>query len=217
MVAIAKQGFKAPVTIRVGDREVIKVRQFVRIATNLSLTAGTYASDIPKFNPLRLFAEENGERYVEPAPEVADADVSVVKRDLTLVAGRRRPRLRCRTRTSPPILEEERRAARPAPGAARRADPGPADAVAAAAGARMLGDALSYAAIADNAVQRDRGAGRPGERHQPAARRGAARPSRWSRSATSRSRRAKPSKPSCAASAPRPTRCCRSSPRSARA
>ena len=82
IIVSAKQGFRAPVTIRVGDREVIKQRQFVRLATNLSLAAGTYATDIPRFNPLRLFAEENGERYVEPAPEVADADVSVVKRDL---------------------------------------------------------------------------------------------------------------------------------------
>jgi murein DD-endopeptidase MepM/ murein hydrolase activator NlpD len=86
IIASAKQGFRAPVTIRVGDREVIKQRQFVRLATNLSLSAGTYAADIPRFNPLRLFAEENGERYVEPAPEVTDADVSVVKRDLTALA-----------------------------------------------------------------------------------------------------------------------------------
>jgi murein DD-endopeptidase MepM/ murein hydrolase activator NlpD len=87
MIASAKQGFKAPMTIRNGDREVIKVRQFVRIATNLSLTAGTYASDIPPFNPLRFFAEENGERFVpEAPPEVADAEVSVLKSDLTLLS-----------------------------------------------------------------------------------------------------------------------------------
>jgi murein DD-endopeptidase MepM/ murein hydrolase activator NlpD len=87
IVASAKQTFRAPMTIRNGDREVMKTRQFVRVATNLSLTAGTHASDIPPFNPLRLFAEENGDRYVEPQqPEVADADVSVIKRDLTLLA-----------------------------------------------------------------------------------------------------------------------------------
>ena len=83
MVPSARQSFRAPVTIRTGDREVIRQRQFVRLATNLSLSAGTHAADIPRFNPLRLLAEENGERYVEPAPEVTDADVSVVKRDLT--------------------------------------------------------------------------------------------------------------------------------------
>jgi murein DD-endopeptidase MepM/ murein hydrolase activator NlpD len=83
VVAVAKQSFRAPVTLRAGDREVIKVRPFVRIATNLSLTSGAFATDIPPFNPLRLFAEENNEKVVaEAAPEVADAEVSVVKRDL---------------------------------------------------------------------------------------------------------------------------------------
>jgi murein DD-endopeptidase MepM/ murein hydrolase activator NlpD len=87
MVASAKQDFRAPMTIRSGNREVIKVRQFVRIATNLSLNTGTYASDIPRFNPLRFFAEENGETFMPEAPaEVADADVSVVKNDLTLLS-----------------------------------------------------------------------------------------------------------------------------------
>jgi murein DD-endopeptidase MepM/ murein hydrolase activator NlpD len=82
----AKQSFRAPMTIRNGDREAIKVRQFVRVATNLSLTSGTYATDIPRFNPMRLFAEDTQERSPEPAPEVSDADVSVVRRELALVA-----------------------------------------------------------------------------------------------------------------------------------
>jgi murein DD-endopeptidase MepM/ murein hydrolase activator NlpD len=81
----ARQSFKAPMTIRNGEREAIKVRQFVRVATNLSLSSGTYATDIPPFNPLRLFAEET-EGRIEPAPEVADADVSVLRRDLASVA-----------------------------------------------------------------------------------------------------------------------------------
>jgi hypothetical protein len=63
----AKQTFKAPMTIRTGDREAIKLRQFVRVATNLSLTAGTYASDIPPFNPLLLFAEVKESRPVGSA------------------------------------------------------------------------------------------------------------------------------------------------------
>ncbi|MDJ1159584.1 M23 family metallopeptidase [Chelatococcus sp. SYSU_G07232] len=83
-VSAAKQSFKAPVTIRVADREVIKVKPFVRLATNLSLTTGTYATDIPPFNPLKLFAEGSDapERYADAPTETTDADVSVVKRDL---------------------------------------------------------------------------------------------------------------------------------------
>jgi murein DD-endopeptidase MepM/ murein hydrolase activator NlpD len=88
MVVTAKQSIRAPVTLRVADREVIRVRPFVRIATSLSLTSGVYATNIPPFNPLRLFAEDAGERAPEPAPpaDVSDAEVSVMKRDLATVA-----------------------------------------------------------------------------------------------------------------------------------
>lgn len=85
LTSSARQSFRAPMTIRSGDREAIKVRHFVRVATNLSLTAGIYATDIPRFNPMRLFAEDNQER-IDPAPEVSDADVSVVRRDLASLA-----------------------------------------------------------------------------------------------------------------------------------
>lgn len=82
MVASARHAFKAPMTLRAGDREVIRVRSFVRIATGLSQTSGVYASDIPPFNPLKLFAGGEGERVAEPQPEVGEADVSLVKRNL---------------------------------------------------------------------------------------------------------------------------------------
>jgi murein DD-endopeptidase MepM/ murein hydrolase activator NlpD len=86
LIAAAKQAFRAPMTIRSGDREVIKGRSFVRVATNLSMTTGVHAADLPPFNTLRFFAEEAGERYIEPAPEVSDADVAVVKKDLAALA-----------------------------------------------------------------------------------------------------------------------------------
>ncbi|MDB5558262.1 MAG: family peptidase [Enterovirga sp.] len=86
MVASAKQSFRTPMTLRAGDREVIKVRNFVRIATNLSMTSGVYATDVPPFNPLRFFADTPAERVVEPPPETSDAEVSVIKSELpTLV------------------------------------------------------------------------------------------------------------------------------------
>ena len=86
MVASAKQSFRIPMTLRAGDKEVIKVRNFVRIATNLSMTSGVYANDIPLFNPLRFFAESSGERSVEPPPETSDAEVSVTKSELSTLA-----------------------------------------------------------------------------------------------------------------------------------
>ena len=80
----ARQVARAPMSQRVGDREVIRVRPYVRLATNLSMTTGVYATNIPPFNPLRLFAEgsPSGERYAEPVAEMPDADVSITKRDL---------------------------------------------------------------------------------------------------------------------------------------
>lgn len=87
-VLSARHSARAPMSQRVGDREVIRVRPFVRLASNLSLTTGVYATNIPPFNPLRLFAEggQPAERYAEPVAEVPDADVTIVKRDLTMIA-----------------------------------------------------------------------------------------------------------------------------------
>ncbi len=84
-VLSARHAMRAPMSQRVGDREVIRVRPFVRLATNLSLTTGVYATNVPPFNPLRLFAEggQPDERYAEPAQDTADADVTIVKRDLS--------------------------------------------------------------------------------------------------------------------------------------
>ena len=84
----ARNAMRAPMSQRVGDREVIKVRPFVRLATDLALTSGVYASNIPPFNPLRLFAEggQPDERYAEPVQDTADADVTIVKRDLSDIA-----------------------------------------------------------------------------------------------------------------------------------
>nr|WP_210344274.1 M23 family metallopeptidase [Methylobacterium ajmalii] len=85
MVALAKQSFKAPVTLRAGEREIIKVRPFVRIATALSTTAGMAATDIPPFDPMRFFSDPGLERAPEAqgtAADAPDAEVSVVKRDL---------------------------------------------------------------------------------------------------------------------------------------
>jgi murein DD-endopeptidase MepM/ murein hydrolase activator NlpD len=83
----ARQVIRAPFSQRVGDREVIKNRPFIRLASNLSLTAGTLSADIPPFNPLRLFSEggQGTERVAEQPADVPDADVALVKRDLGAV------------------------------------------------------------------------------------------------------------------------------------
>jgi murein DD-endopeptidase MepM/ murein hydrolase activator NlpD len=143
----ARQSFKAPMTIRNGEREAIKVRQFVRVATNLSLSSGTYSTDIPPFNPLRLFAEET-EGRVEPAPEVADADVSVLRRDLVPVAiEASAPSLTDNDVLA--ILEEERRVFNEA--GRRTSVPIPAQQMLSRTlrPPEALGDALGYARVID--------------------------------------------------------------------
>jgi len=82
MIASARQSFRAPVTVRLGDREIIKAKPFVRITTPLSLTVGTYTSDLPKFDPMKFVSDEPQERASEAANDAPGAEVTVVKRDL---------------------------------------------------------------------------------------------------------------------------------------
>lgn len=82
-VASAKQNFRAPMTIRSGEREIIRMRSFTRVATALPMTTGVYATAIPAFNPMRFMSGQDNERALEPPPETADAEeVSIVKTDL---------------------------------------------------------------------------------------------------------------------------------------
>jgi len=81
----ARQNFKSPMTLRVGQMEVIKVRNFVRVASPLAMSTGQYATDIPQFNPLQMFTDNSAEpeREAQPEPDVSDAEVSLVKTSLT--------------------------------------------------------------------------------------------------------------------------------------
>ncbi|RZK84877.1 MAG: M23 family peptidase, partial [Methylobacterium sp.] len=83
MIASAKQSFRSPVTVRLGDREIIKVRPFVRITTALSMSTGVFAGDIPKFDPMKFVSDEPLERAADAgSADAPSAEVSVVKRDL---------------------------------------------------------------------------------------------------------------------------------------
>jgi murein DD-endopeptidase MepM/ murein hydrolase activator NlpD len=70
---------------RVGDREIVRVRPFVRVASNLSLTVSELSANVPKFNPARLLMD-NGRGNAVAADESPgaepDAEVSFVTRDL---------------------------------------------------------------------------------------------------------------------------------------
>ena len=81
----ARQVIRVSTMARIGNHEVVRVRPFVRIAGNLSLTLSDLAANIPPFNPQRLLAESApGDATVaDEAPSAEpDAEVAFVMRDL---------------------------------------------------------------------------------------------------------------------------------------
>jgi len=84
----ARQVIRISTTSRAGDREIVRVRPFVRVASNLSLTTSDLSASVPKFNPARLLMD-NGRGNAVAADESPgaepDAEVSFVTRDLMSV------------------------------------------------------------------------------------------------------------------------------------
>lgn len=87
----ARQLIRISTTTRAGDREIVRVRPFVRVASNLSLTTSDLSASVPKFNPARLLMD-NGRGNAVAADESPgaepDAEVSFVTRDLVSVLPR---------------------------------------------------------------------------------------------------------------------------------
>jgi murein DD-endopeptidase MepM/ murein hydrolase activator NlpD len=77
-------------TSRVGNREVVRVRAFVRVASNLALSTSEISANIPPFNPMKMQAEVTtpGAPAAEEAPDEVDAEVSFVTADLATVLPR---------------------------------------------------------------------------------------------------------------------------------
>lgn len=77
----ARQTLRVSTTTRVADREIVRVRPFIRVATNLALQPSEYAADVPPFNPIKLMAEDeergDGLPQIEPTGEL-----TIVMRDL---------------------------------------------------------------------------------------------------------------------------------------
>jgi murein DD-endopeptidase MepM/ murein hydrolase activator NlpD len=79
----ARNLIRISTTSRVGDREMVRVRPFVRIAANLSMTTSELSANIPPFNPQRLLASSSGDAVSADTPGFEpDAEVSFVTRDL---------------------------------------------------------------------------------------------------------------------------------------
>ncbi len=86
-VVAAKQTFRAATTSRAGDKEVVRTRAFTRVAATLTLAPTSFASEVPRYNPLKLItdarAPENGGE-ADLAPDTAE--VSFETHDLASAA-----------------------------------------------------------------------------------------------------------------------------------
>ncbi len=87
--SFTRQVIRVSTMARVGNREVVRVRPFVRIAGNLTQTVSDLSAGIPPFNPQRLLAESasgaDGAAEAETPSAEPDAEVAFVMRDLAPV------------------------------------------------------------------------------------------------------------------------------------
>ncbi len=84
-IVAAKQSFRTPTTIAAGDKEVVRVRGFTRVATSLTLAGTGFADEVPKFDPLKLVSGARnaapGEQ-IDPGPLQDEAEVAFSTRDI---------------------------------------------------------------------------------------------------------------------------------------
>ena len=80
-----RQVIRVSTTTHVGNRELVRVRPFVRVAGNLAMSLTELSANIPPFNPQKMLAEAEapggGAAAADPGAE-PDAEVSFVTRDL---------------------------------------------------------------------------------------------------------------------------------------
>ena len=85
----ARQVIRVSTMNRVGDREVVRVRPFVKVSANLTMTTSELTASIPPFNAQKMLAAAGADDAPpeEPGAE-PDAEVTFVMRDLGSVLGR---------------------------------------------------------------------------------------------------------------------------------
>jgi murein DD-endopeptidase MepM/ murein hydrolase activator NlpD len=86
----ARQIIRTTAMVRVGEREVPRVKPFIRVSSNLALSVTELSANIPRFNPQRALSNMDDDTVAaEERPDAApDAEVSFVTRDLASVMPR---------------------------------------------------------------------------------------------------------------------------------
>lgn len=82
----ARQTFRVSTATKMGDREIIKVRPFTRVAANLAMSTTSISANIPRFNPAQLTADAGPKEEAAPQAEPT-GEVTVVMRDLNALSG----------------------------------------------------------------------------------------------------------------------------------
>jgi murein DD-endopeptidase MepM/ murein hydrolase activator NlpD len=80
-----RQVIRVSTTTHVGNRELVRVRPFVRVAGNLAMSVTELSANIPPFNPQKMLAEAEAPGSTAAADDPGaepDAEVSFVTRDL---------------------------------------------------------------------------------------------------------------------------------------
>jgi murein DD-endopeptidase MepM/ murein hydrolase activator NlpD len=78
----ARQIIRVSTTMRAGNHEIVRVRPFVRIATNLALAPSALAANVPPFNPVKLMADADAERADDTPQTEPTGDLTIVMKDL---------------------------------------------------------------------------------------------------------------------------------------
>ena len=122
---VVRQIIRVSTTTQVGNREVVRVRPFVRVAGNLSLTLSEISADVPPFNPQKILAESNAQE-IPTADNAAepDAEVSFVTRDLASILPRAKINVAA---PMDEVLQRVREAANRTGALTRTASAGPAE------------------------------------------------------------------------------------------
>lgn len=86
----ARQVIRVSMTSRVGSREVVRVRPYVRVSSNLAMAATELSAKIPPFNPQKMLADSDAPATSTDTANAAepDGEVSFVQRDLAAVLPR---------------------------------------------------------------------------------------------------------------------------------
>ena len=85
--SVSRTMLRVPTSTHVRDRELVRMRNYVRVTGNLSLTVTDLSANIPPFNPQKLLSDSVAGDDQTPAAE-PDAEVTFVTCDLAPAAPR---------------------------------------------------------------------------------------------------------------------------------